>query len=118
MANRRSAPRSAGRSSAGRDSFTEYVLDQLHLLDSVRARRIFGGHGLYRGRTFFGLTAGGCLYFKTDPETRSRYLERGMSTFRPSPGQALSSYFEVPSEILDDSRALADWAADAIAVAE
>ena len=50
---------------ASRDeSFKDFVLDQLQDLDGVDARRMFGGYGLYRDETFFGILHRGKLYFK------------------------------------------------------
>ena len=40
-------------------------------MNDVHGRRMFGGFGLYRGETFFGLiSSDGRLYFKTDAVTR------------------------------------------------
>jgi len=47
------------------DSFREFILDQLHDLESVEARPMFGGFGLYRDEVFFGIIFKGRLYFKT-----------------------------------------------------
>ena len=43
------------------DSFKDFVLDQLQELDSVEARRMFGGYGLYQDETFFGIIHKGRL---------------------------------------------------------
>ena len=49
------------------DSFKEFVLDQLGALPELRARAMFGAHGLYSGENFFGITLDeGRLFFKTD----------------------------------------------------
>jgi DNA transformation protein len=101
-----------------RDSFVEYVLDQLHRLGPVEARSMFGGHGLYHERVFFGIIAGGRLYFKTDETTRGEYEDRGMGPFRASQKQTLTSYYEVPVDVLEDDEELAAWARRALAVAE
>ena len=37
------------------DSFKEFVLDQLGALPDVRAKAMFGSHGIYSGETFFGI---------------------------------------------------------------
>jgi len=92
------------------DSFKDYVLDQLALLGAVRARTMFGGHGLYRGPEFFGILHQGRLYFRTDARTRPDYIARGMSPFQPNPRQTLVAYYEVPADVLDDAEILATWA--------
>jgi DNA transformation protein len=96
------------------DSFKDYVLDQLGPLGAVRARAMFGGHGLYRGNEFFGILHQGRLYFRTDVRTRPDYIARGMSPFQPNSRQTLASYYEVPADVLDDADLLAIWARAAL----
>ena len=100
-----------------KDSFVTFVLDQLHDL-GVSSRRMFGGYGLYHRGVFFGLVAGDQLYFKTDEQTRLDYLENGMSPFQPSEKQTLSTYYEVPAEVIEDGEQLTEWARKAVAVQE
>lgn len=96
------------------DGFLEYVLDQLQAFGLVLPRAMFGGYGLYREGVFFGIVAGGRLYFKTDELARGRYLERGSEPFQPNPRQTLVTYYEVPPDVLEDAGRLADWAEDAV----
>ena len=89
---------------ASRDeSFKDFVLDQLQDLDGVDATRLFGGYGLYRGETFFGILHKGKLYFKVDESTIGEYRKRKMKPFRPNAKQTLSSYYQVPVEILENN---------------
>ncbi len=44
-------------------------------------------------------------------------MERGQGPFRASEKQTLSTYYEVPLDILEDDEALALWALQACAVA-
>ena len=96
------------------DSFKDFVLDQLQELNSVEARRMFGGHGLYQDETFFGIVHKGRLYFKTDEHTVAAYRRRKMKPFRPNPKQTLRSYYQVPVEIIEDGDRLGAWAEAAI----
>ena len=44
-----------------RGSFVAYLLDQFREVERLGCRAMFGGHGLYRGPTFFGIvTTGTC----------------------------------------------------------
>lgn len=97
------------------DSFRDFVLDQMHLLAGVSCRSMFGGYGLYLGEAFFGIIHDGRLYFKTDGTTREKYRESGMGPFAPSETQVLTSYYEVPEEIVEDDERLASWAKEAAA---
>ena len=97
------------------EAFKDLVLAQLDALGGVTCRAMFGGHGLYHGRTFFGIIFKGRLYFKTDESTRGEYLRHGMKPFRPSPRQTLRTYYEVPAAVRADPELLARWARRAIA---
>ena len=100
---------------ASRDeSFKDFVLDQLQDLDGVDARRMFGGHGLYRDETFFGILHKGKLYFKVDESTIGEYRKRKMKPFRPNAKQTLKNYYQVPVEIIEDGDRLGAWAEAAI----
>jgi DNA transformation protein and related proteins len=101
------------------DSFKEFVLDQLSALPELRARAMFGAHGLYSGETFFGILDEGRLFFKTDAQSQADYMARGMGPFTyESKGKALTiAYHEVPPDVLEQPRELVEWARRAIQVA-
>jgi DNA transformation protein len=96
-------------------SFKDFVLDQLHDLEDVDCRRMFGGYGLYQQGVFFGIISQARLYFKTTTTTRTAYVQRGMQPFRPNARQTLTSYYEVPVDILEDHAQLSIWAQQAVA---
>ena len=97
------------------ESFKDFVVDQLHELDEIEARRMFGGYGLYRDETFFGILHKGKLFFKIDETTVGEYRKRRMKPFRPNGKQTLKSYYQVPADIIEDTDALCEWAIQAIA---
>lgn len=99
---------------ARNDSFKDFVLDQLSEMRGLTCRAMFGGYGLYRGGTFFGIIHKGRLYFKTDARTRPLYEKEGVKPFRPNAKQTLKSYYEVPVDIIEDSDRLTVWAEQAV----
>ena len=101
------------------DSFKEFVMDQLSALPEVRARAMFGAHGLYSGESFFGILDEGRLFFKTDARSQADYTARGMGPFTyESKGKMMTmSYHEVPPDVLEQPQELAEWARKAIGVA-
>jgi DNA transformation protein and related proteins len=101
------------------DSFKEFVLDQLSALPDVRAKAMFGAHGLYQGEHFFGILDEGRLFFKTDAASQADYAGRGMEPFTyESKGRVMTmSYHEVPPEILENPLEMVVWARRAIQVA-
>lgn len=100
-------------------SFKSFVLDQLTALPELRARAMFGGHGLYSGERFFGILFEGRVYFKADEVTRADYESRGMSAFTyEMKGRVMTmSYYEVPLDVLEDRDEAVVWARQAIEVA-
>ena len=94
------------------------MLDQLDGLEQVTCRAMFGGHGLYCGKSFFGIVYKDRLFFRVTDATRPEYERRGMNPFRPNPNQALQRYYEVPADVFEDRATLVEWARQAIGTDE
>ena len=103
------------------DSLKDFVLDQLRGLSGLECRAMFGGFGFYAGGKFFGIVIKGRLYFKTTDVTRENYLKRGMKPFEPPfrqrAKQTLSSYLEVPADVIENAPEFETWAREAVAAA-
>jgi DNA transformation protein len=99
--------------------FKTFILEQLEATTrDIRARRMFGGVGIYAGETFFALIDDDTLYFKVDDETRAKFTDLGMEPFRPyGPDGEVMQYYQVPAGVIEDADALRPWVADAVAVA-
>ena len=79
---------------------------------------MFGGLGLYADEVFFGLVAADVLYLKVDDATRPAYESAGSRPFQPYAGEAvMSSYYNVPVDVLEHAPTLTVWARRAIDVA-
>jgi len=97
-----------------------FVLEQLSGLGRVRAKRMFGGLGLYLDETFFGLVfgSGGDVYFKVDDGNRPAYEAAGSGPFRPFADKPYAmSFWRVPADVLDDPDEMASWARESVAAA-
>jgi len=101
------------------ESYKAYVLEQLaRVATGVRARRMFGGVGIYSNDLFFALIDDDALYFKTDATTQREFEALGMPPFRPGGDHGeVMSYHQLPAEILEDPEALPRWVDAALAVA-
>ena len=99
-------------------AFVTEVVSLLAELGEVRAKAMFGGHGIYCGPTFFALIARDRLYFKVDDDSRGEYTARGTGPFSPAPGKVMKSYYEVPRDVFESDEELVRWARRAVAVAE
>ena len=100
--------------------YVDYVLDILAPLGSIKARAMFGGHGIYKDGIFFALIADDVLYFKVDDHNRLAYQEHGSKpfTYEGKNGKAVTmSYWEVPVDVLEDYNKLEEWVAEALATA-
>jgi len=100
--------------------FVHFVVESLQFLGAVQAKRMFGGHGLFLSDVMFGLIVWDTLYLKVDEHNRSAYEQRGLGPFsytsqQGRPGKM--SYYEAPSDSLDDPEVLKTWVGEAYAAA-
>ena len=101
-----------------RNDFVDHVCDLLAPLGAVRPRAMFGGHGVYVDGVFCAIIAGDTLYFKVDDGNRADFERMGCGPFKPFEDKRMvMSYYEVPAEVIDDYRAIADWGRKAIEAA-
>lgn len=104
---------------ARQSEFVEYVLELLAPLGSVRARAMFGGHGIYRGDVMFALIEKDRMYFKVDDATRPAFVAQGLSPFTyVARGKTQTlQYYEAPPEVFEEPEAMQLWAKQAVDVA-
>ena len=101
------------------DSYRDFVVEQLgRVVPPVRARRMFGGIGLYSGERFFALIDDDALYLKADASTEPEFLARGMTPFQPSGDEGgTMRYYQLPEEMLESLDELREWAERALSAA-
>ena len=99
--------------------YETFILDQLRrVLPQVRAKRMFGGAGVYAGEMMFALIDDDILYLKVDDETRPEFERRRLRAFQPyGEGTATMQYYPLPEDVLEDPDALRPWTDAAVAVA-
>ena len=95
-----------------RDEFVQYCLDLLGGAGGVRARRMFGGHGVYLDDLFIALVTGDQLYLKADAQTRPRFEAAGCVpfTYRGAGKQVTLGYFSAPAEAIESPPLMQPWA--------
>ena len=99
--------------------FINYLVELLAPFGNVRARRMFGGCGIFKDDLMFGLVVEETLYLKVDDANRADFDARGLERFvyykkgKPT----YLSYYEAPEEALDNSSDMLTWAEKAYAVA-
>ena len=92
--------------------YLHFVMDRLSPLGGVSSRAMFGGYGIFHQGLMFALISEDILYFKVDDSNRERYKK---AESKPFPHGI--SYWEVPSEVLEDNDKLHEWANTSIAIA-
>jgi DNA transformation protein len=95
-----------------RPGFVDHCLELLAPLGAVRARRMFGGWGLYADDLFVALIASERLYLKADAQTRAAFEAEGCTPFVYSAADKTVSlgYWSAPAEALDAPALMLPWA--------
>ena len=84
------------------DEYLTYVLERLEGVGPVKAKRMFGGVGIYCQRAMFALVADDVLYLKVDNSNRADFEDAGAEPFQPFPDKSsVMSYYEVPADVLE-----------------
>ncbi|MES1945069.1 competence-specific genes regulator [Salinisphaera sp. PC39] len=99
--------------------FADFVTDCLAPLGPVRAKRMFGGHGIFYDDRMFGLIFDDTLYLRVDDGNRPDFEAADLPafTYAQRGREVTLPYHEAPAEALDDPDTLLDWAREALAAA-
>ena len=91
--------------------FVAFAVELLDPVGPVRARAMFGGHGIYCGDLMIGLVDDDELFLKTDAQTRPRFEEAGCRRWVFTGGGRTmeSSYFRPPDDAHESPEEMAPW---------
>ncbi len=94
------------------NEFINYLLELLEPFDGVTSKAMFGGYGIYKDGTMFGLVSEDILYFKVDDFNRFEFERLNLGPFIYTKGKKpmAMSYYQVPPEALDNSDDMIRWA--------
>ena len=101
-------------------SFVTETVDLLQVIGTVRARRMFGGHGIFLDDLMFALIADNELYLKADQHSAHFFaqLELPAFSYQKSQGKTLRlSYYLAPDTFFEDSDDTRLWATRAFEAA-
>lgn len=107
------------RASNEEKEFVTYVVELMQSIGPVRARSMFGGHGIFLEGIMFGLVADSALYLKVDKATESEFKSKGLKafTYNKKGKEFKMSYYQAPEEVLEDSEEMNSWANKAYSTA-
>jgi DNA transformation protein len=93
-------------------AFVAHLAEVFRSFGEVRAKPMFGGHGLYHQGLMIGLVADDTLYLKVDAETQPSFARAGSVPFTyVKNGKAMAmAYHSAPAEIFDDADVARRWA--------
>jgi DNA transformation protein len=93
------------------EGFIAFAVELLGRVGPVRARAMFGGHGLYCGGVMIGLVDDDEIFLKTDAETRPRFEEAGCRqwVFVGGGKEMRSSYFRPPDDAHESPEDMEPW---------
>jgi len=101
------------------DAFATYCVELLSALGSARARRMFGGHGLYIDDLFVGIVADEELFLKVDGQTREHFEAAGCRPFvyGKADQTVAMSFWSAPEAATESPGQMLPWARLALAAA-
>lgn len=104
---------------ANSNAYIAYLQDSLRGWADVSARRMFGGHGLFRAGLMFAIVVDDQLYLKADDQTAATFTEQGLERFSYMKKDRVCyiNYYMAPESCLDDAEALQCWASSAYGAA-
>ncbi len=86
--------------------------DRLRDLSPIKITRFFGGAGLVKDGVQFSFVLKGVLYLRVNDDLRTAFEARGAAPFsyvRGTRKVCVSSYYELPNDIVDDQDAFIQW---------
>lgn len=93
--------------------FVAHCLDLLAPQGQARARRMFGGHGVYLDDLFIALVVDETLYLKADDATRAQFEQAGCSPFRyhaRDERMVSLDYWSAPGDAMESPALMRPWA--------
>jgi len=100
--------------------FVAHCLDLLSPLGRTRARRMFGGHGIYLDELFVALIIEERLYLKADILARPAFEQAGSEPFDYATRdgrRAVLAYWSAPDDAMESPALMQPWARLAMASA-
>lgn len=88
--------------------FYNATLEKLSQARPIRAKKMFGGAGVYHNEVFFSVLDDDKIFFKVNDDTVKAYEDLGMTPWLMD-GVPQNKYRELPGSILNDPGQLGEW---------
>jgi DNA transformation protein len=102
------------------NDFITYLLDLLHPLGPVRAKRMFGGFGIYLNDWMFGIVVDEVFYLKADDRNRKDFEAQNLPpfTYQKKGKEITMSFYPAPADAMEDGELLCQWAKGSLEAAK
>ena len=90
--------------------YVDFIKEQLSDFGEVETKFMFGGAGLFHEGLMFGKIGGSTFRLKVDDSNKKDFEERGMKPYYSEKKKKGMPYWEVPADIIEDKKKLAQWA--------
>jgi DNA transformation protein len=99
--------------------FVEYLKEVFDKFGTIRAKKMFGGYGIYFDGVMFALVAHEMLYLKADASIAHHFESKHLAQFSYDKGGKIikMSFYLAPEEIFDDRDEAEIWAKRSFEVA-
>lgn len=98
-----------------KDTFLEFLLEQLSALGNISVKHMFSGKTLFCDGVVFALIDENTLYLKADKINRPEFEARGLKPFKPFKDQpGVMQYYPPPAEVFEDRALLLQWCGYAV----
>jgi DNA transformation protein len=97
--------------SSARNKFVDYVLELMSDWATVSARKMFGGHGIYRDGMMFALIIEEELFFKADALNVAQFKSEDSHpfTYQSKTRIVEVSYWSAPPACLESPPEMSEW---------
>lgn len=100
-----------GRTIQAADGFVAWCVELLSPLGAVRAKAMFGGHGLYVDECFVAIVEDEVLYLKADAQSSPAFAAAGSAPFTYTAGgkSMTMSYWRALDDAMESPAAMRPW---------
>jgi DNA transformation protein len=93
--------------------YLNFIMEKLYPIGDIKSRAMFGGYGIFHEGLMFALISEDTLYLKVSESNRNMYIQAHSQPFPHG-----ISYWEVPTDVLEEDEVLHKWANISIEVAQ
>jgi len=92
------------------ENYLSYIKDQLSEFGKYETKKMFGGIGFFKDRSMFGMIGDNVFRLKVDESNQTDFESKGMKPYHSDTKKKGMPYWEVPADVLDNKKELAEWA--------